>query len=188
MIIITRHAGLVQWLADNGIVGHAIEHAAADDVSGQDVVGALPLHLAALATSVTVVDMPGLTAEQRGRDLTPAEMDAAGATLRTYTVRESVQPGAPPIEWTERGSGGGNTWAVLLTAQGKLKRGFANFVERIGGWETMRYSPKPGETVLLLYRSGSGRTESVIELTGAKREWDSWQRASDALGVDLRGA
>ena len=30
--------------------------------------------------------MPGLTADQRGQDLTPAEMDAAGASIQWYAV------------------------------------------------------------------------------------------------------
>lgn len=86
-LIVTRHAGLVAWLEARGIVGGSIPHATAENVAGRAVIGALPLHLAALAASVTVVDMPGLTAEQRGRDLTPAEMDAAGASLSTFIVR-----------------------------------------------------------------------------------------------------
>lgn len=88
-LIVTRHAGLVEWLDRQGIRGRVIEHATADDVRGQHVVGALPLHLAALAASVTTVDMPGLRPEQRGVDLTPDEMDAAGATLRRYRVEEA---------------------------------------------------------------------------------------------------
>lgn len=86
IVIITRHAGLVEWLAGRGITGAVVAQATPDDVRGKRVIGALPLHLAALAESVTVVDMPGLTAEQRGRDLTAAEMDAAGAALATYRV------------------------------------------------------------------------------------------------------
>jgi hypothetical protein len=52
------------------------------------VIGVLPLHLAALAETITTVDLPGFYRELRGNDLTPEEMDAAGATLRTYIVRE----------------------------------------------------------------------------------------------------
>src|SRR3990167_6526893 len=49
VVIVTRHAGLVEWLAAHGITGAVIAQAAPDDVSGKHVVGALPLHLAALA-------------------------------------------------------------------------------------------------------------------------------------------
>ena len=85
-VIVTRHAGLIAWLAARGITGDVIAQATPDDVSGKHVIGALPLHLAALADRVTTVDMPSLTAAQRGQDLTPEEMDAAGATLTSYEV------------------------------------------------------------------------------------------------------
>lgn len=101
-LIVTRHAGLVAWLANRGIVGEVIAHATAENVAGRAVIGALPLHLAALAESVTTVDMPGLTAEQRGADLCPAEMDAAGASLSTFQITKIVpRRRAPPLatEW-----------------------------------------------------------------------------------------
>lgn len=85
-VIVTRHAGLVAWLAARGIEGPIVAQATAADVRGRVVVGALPLHLAALAAEVVAVDMPGLTPAQRGQDLTPAEMDAAGARLTRYRV------------------------------------------------------------------------------------------------------
>lgn len=86
-VIVTRHVGLVEWLALRGITGKTIVHATEDDVRGKRVVGALPMHLAALAAEIVVVDMPRLVTEQRGLDLTPAEMDAAGASLSRYQVR-----------------------------------------------------------------------------------------------------
>ena len=85
-IIVTRHAGLVAWLAERGITGRVISQATPADVRGKRVVGVLPLHLAAEAAEVVTVDMPGLKPEQRGQDLTPAEMDEAGAALTTYVV------------------------------------------------------------------------------------------------------
>jgi CRISPR-associated protein Csx16 len=86
-IIISRHAGAIEWLAQRGITGPVITgNATPDDVRGKVVVGALPLHLAALAVKIGSIDMPGLRADQRGKDLTPAEMDAAGACIRWYVV------------------------------------------------------------------------------------------------------
>lgn len=89
-IIISRHDGAVAWLRrelpwleDAPVVAHAT----AVDVVARDVFGVLPLDLAALATSVTIVVMPGLRADQRGQDLTPEEMDAAGAHLEVFQVR-----------------------------------------------------------------------------------------------------
>lgn len=85
-LIVTRHQGLVEWLARHGIEGEVKAQVGPDDVRGKHVVGVLPLALAAEAASITTVDMPGLRPDQRGVDLTPGEMDAAGATLATYMV------------------------------------------------------------------------------------------------------
>ncbi len=85
-VIITRHQGLVEWLRLRGIEGEVIAHATEDDIIGKDVIGNLPLHLASAALSVTVVDMPNLSPELRGQDLSPEQMDEAGATLRRYVV------------------------------------------------------------------------------------------------------
>ena len=90
-VIVSRHAGAVAWLAARGITGRVITHAAPEDVAGNIVVGNLPLHLAALALRVGSIDLPNLAAADRGRDLTPAEMDAAGASVQWYEVK-AVQP------------------------------------------------------------------------------------------------
>lgn len=85
-LIVTRHAGLVEWLRLRGIEGDVVAHATTETVRDRHVFGVLPLNLAAVAASVTNVDMPRMTAEQRGKDLTPAEMDTAGAELVRYVV------------------------------------------------------------------------------------------------------
>ncbi len=94
-IIVTRHGGLVEWLARHGIAGEVIPHVSdSAQVRGRHVIGALPLYLAAEAASVTVIDLPLLTPEQRGKDLTPEEMDAAGAALKSYVVQTvQMEPG-----------------------------------------------------------------------------------------------
>ena len=93
-LIVTRHKPLVEWLRLRGITGPVIEQATPEDISGKDIFGILPLHLASLAASVTEVSMPGLTLEQRQKnaagDLTIEEMDAAGAHLRQFVVRETT--------------------------------------------------------------------------------------------------
>ena len=86
--IVTRHSGLVEWLEKRGISGEVISHI--DDpsqIAGRVVYGILPLYLAAQALAVVTVDMPGLNSDQRGVDISPAEMDAAGASLRAYIIR-----------------------------------------------------------------------------------------------------
>jgi len=85
-VIITRHAGLVEWLKDQGITGRVISHAAPDDVRGKIVVGTLPLHLAALTHAVIAVDIPHLPPEKRGQELTKEELDTYGARLHKYRV------------------------------------------------------------------------------------------------------
>lgn len=85
--IVSRHPGLVAWLARKGITGEVIPHVTdSNQIRGRHVFGALPLHLAAKAASVTSVDIPGLPAEKRGQDLSPEEMDLFGATMASYTV------------------------------------------------------------------------------------------------------
>jgi putative CRISPR-associated protein (TIGR02620 family) len=88
-LIVTRHAGIVAWLAGRGITGDVVSHATPEVVAGRDVVGILPLNLCSMALSITTIDLLGLRPDQRGQELTPAEMDAAGATLRRYIVMAS---------------------------------------------------------------------------------------------------
>src|SRR5574343_753417 len=85
-IIVTRHAGLVNWLEQHGVTGKVIAQATPEDVAGKHVFGVLPMWLAVHAASVTEVSMPALRLEQRGKDITPAEMDEAGAVMKTYVV------------------------------------------------------------------------------------------------------
>ena len=73
-------------LAQRGITGEVIAQATPEDVRGKNVIGNLPMHLASLAAKVGSIDLPRLAAADRGRDLTPEEMDAAGATIRWYVV------------------------------------------------------------------------------------------------------
>ena len=89
-VIVTRHAGLLAWLTAHGVTAPVITgNATPDDVRGKDVFGVLPLHLAALANSVTEVAMPGLPLEYRGKEYSASQMDEWGAVMRRYTVRES---------------------------------------------------------------------------------------------------
>jgi len=85
-IIITRHVGLVQWLANHGITGEVIPHVSnPDQIKGKDVFGILPLNLAAVCNSITTVEM-NLPPEKRGVDLIPEEMDNFGAKMARFKV------------------------------------------------------------------------------------------------------
>jgi putative CRISPR-associated protein (TIGR02620 family) len=100
-IIVTRHTGMVEWLKTKGITGEVLAHVTEMEVAGAQVVGALPLHLASKAEYVIAVDLPNLRSEQRGHDLTPAEMDAAGATLRKYKVLDMGSMDDPMLNRAE---------------------------------------------------------------------------------------
>lgn len=84
-IIVTRHQGLVDWLAARGITGTVVPSVTADDVRGKQVVGALPLHLAAEAESVTTVAYQ-CPMKLRGQDLSADQLDVLGAKLETFQV------------------------------------------------------------------------------------------------------
>jgi hypothetical protein len=67
-----------------------VEHASADDVRGKHVIGVLPLHLAALADSVTEVPIR-MTIEDRqaaqAGDLPLERLREIAGEAVTYTVR-----------------------------------------------------------------------------------------------------
>jgi putative CRISPR-associated protein (TIGR02620 family) len=87
VIIVTRHPAMVEFLRDYcGITGKVIAHATAADVAGRRVVGTLPLHLAALAASVTEVTL-NLPPELRGKELTVEQLDKYSQSLQTFVVR-----------------------------------------------------------------------------------------------------
>ena len=70
-IVITRHEALVEYLREQGMIDDSttvINHATHEDVMGKDVIGVLPLSLAAEANSVTEIPLR-LTPEMRGQEL-----------------------------------------------------------------------------------------------------------------------
>lgn len=113
-LIVSRHRGALEWLA--GRLGNELEHGeyvpgenvfrvypvadtghdfppydvpvraevGPDDVRDKVVVGNLPLHLAALCRRVVAVEFGG--PPPRGAEYGPAEMEAAGGRLASYTV------------------------------------------------------------------------------------------------------
>lgn len=91
-VIITRHAGLLEWLKAHGIEATVVTgNATVEDVKGKDVYGILPLWLAAEANSVTEVSMPGLPLEMRGKEYCAAQMDEWGAHMVRFTVRKEAE-------------------------------------------------------------------------------------------------
>ena len=88
-IIVSRHPATIEWLhrevpqLNDAPVFASVT---ADDVRGKFVWGNVPLHLAALAAGVMVVEFTD--GPPRGQEYGLAEMDAAGARLRSYTVSD----------------------------------------------------------------------------------------------------
>lgn len=88
---VTRHSGAVDWVKSQGVaVDHWGAHLAVDEVSSGDVViGILPVNLAAAVCAKGAryfnlsLDLPF---ELRGRELSAAELVAAGARLEEYSV------------------------------------------------------------------------------------------------------
>ena len=62
-----------------------VRHADAETVKGKDVYGVLPLHLAALANTITSVDM-NLPAEMRGKELSLEDVERYFVGFATYKV------------------------------------------------------------------------------------------------------
>jgi hypothetical protein len=94
ILIVTRHAGFVEWLDRRGITGRVIERATPSDVLGMHCIGNLPEQLKAIAASFSRIAIPGCPPDRRQEELTADELDEYGAFLRTYTVKEipAIQP------------------------------------------------------------------------------------------------
>lgn len=91
-VVVTRHYALVQFLVKRKMIGAntpIIAHAKAEDVRDKDVIGVLPLRLAALAASVTEVPMD-IPAELRGQELSLEQVEAFSGEPVKYTVEREV--------------------------------------------------------------------------------------------------
>lgn len=84
-IIVSRHSATVDYL--KRVLGNVEVYAHADEaiVSGNNVYGNVPLHLAVLANTVTAVEFPSLPEGRRGYELDAQEV-ASYAVLTTYSV------------------------------------------------------------------------------------------------------
>ena len=97
---VSRHAGAIEWArACSLAVDRWVPHLDADAVQdGDTVVGTLPIHLAAGVCARGArylhlsLDMP---AEQRGLELSAADLTAAGARLDAFHIRlVTPEPGS----------------------------------------------------------------------------------------------
>jgi putative CRISPR-associated protein (TIGR02620 family) len=89
VVVVTRHKALVSLLKERGIItddSRVIEHATPEDVAGADVIGVLPLSLAALAVTVTEIPL-SLTPEMRGKELDLDTLRQVAGAAVTYRVQ-----------------------------------------------------------------------------------------------------
>jgi putative CRISPR-associated protein (TIGR02620 family) len=93
IVIVSRHAAAIEFvrlaLIDKGVdpdTVPVIANATAEDVTGREVYGNVPMHLAALAATVWAIEF---TVPPRGMEYTIADMTAAGAKLVPYVVRDA---------------------------------------------------------------------------------------------------
>ena len=87
-IVITRHAGLVEYLEEAGIIPAGtpvIGQASIEDVKGKHVIGVLPNFLAVHAASITEIPLD-IPAELRGRELSVEQVRAYAGTPVTYVI------------------------------------------------------------------------------------------------------
>jgi putative CRISPR-associated protein (TIGR02620 family) len=88
-LVVTRHAALVAYLKEVGLVDDnvvVLPHVKPEDVEGRHVVGVLPLRLAALAASVTEVQLD-LPQELRGVELTLDQVRQYAGKPEAFVVR-----------------------------------------------------------------------------------------------------
>lgn len=87
-LIVTRHAGLVEYLKQEGIVSDNVEvvaHASPEAVVGRHAFGVLPHSLSCLTASFTEIPLR-LPAELRGKELTADDVRRYAGTAVTYKV------------------------------------------------------------------------------------------------------
>ena len=94
---ISRHPGAREWAEKTGVVvDRWIEHLDLHEIRpGDRVLGTLPVHLAAAVCErgARYVHLSlELPADQRGRDLTGADLEHLGARLEAFEVRRLSAP------------------------------------------------------------------------------------------------
>ncbi|MEK9770271.1 MAG: CRISPR-associated protein Csx16 [Betaproteobacteria bacterium] len=89
-IVVTRHKALVEFLIETGKVSAetpVLSHVTSKDVEGMHVIGILPMHLAALAATVTEIPLD-IPAELRGKELNLEQVRQFAGDPVKYSVRK----------------------------------------------------------------------------------------------------
>ena len=87
-VVCTRHESLIQFLKEEGLIeadAQVIAHPTVEDVQGNDVIGILPINLAALTNSFTHIPLD-LPFELRGKELTISQFRQFCGKPVTYKV------------------------------------------------------------------------------------------------------
>jgi putative CRISPR-associated protein (TIGR02620 family) len=87
-LVVTRHQSLVDYLRETGIIAgdaEVVAQVTADQVRGRHVVGILPLHLAALASQVTVVPLE-VPPDLRGVELSLDQIRQYAGKVQAFRV------------------------------------------------------------------------------------------------------
>lgn len=90
-VVVTRHNALVAYMREIGLIDETTPvypHVRGSMIEGKHVLGALPLHLMALAAKVTVVPLRNVPYHLRGQELTLEEVRMYAGPPTTYVVRE----------------------------------------------------------------------------------------------------
>jgi len=91
MKIITRHPGAIAWIKSKGYDGEVISQFESPD-PGETYIGTLPLLMVKSIIDAggkfILLSLPAVAFSDRGAELTPAEMELAGATLHRIKTLE----------------------------------------------------------------------------------------------------
>lgn len=91
-IITFKNPAIIDWLEDKGIKGKQLKYVTPSDIAHKRVYGHIPYWLAAFADSICEVSVPNLSPQDRDRfnrgEITIQELDAAGAHITSYQVRQ----------------------------------------------------------------------------------------------------
>ena len=89
VVIVTRHMGAVAWLQGQGMDGEIVPHLTVEDIEKYPretiFIGVFPVPIGVRIVQsgrrCWAIELPSMTAEMRGRELSPEEMELAGARI-----------------------------------------------------------------------------------------------------------
>lgn len=84
--IVTRHEGAIEWLRSRGYEGTVVSHLEPDQIeAGNTYIGVLPIPMVKAildsGSRFLLLALPDVAYSQRGKEMTPEEMNLMGAHL-----------------------------------------------------------------------------------------------------------